>query len=62
MSNDNLLVFSGNANRPLAQAVCRELGVPMGKALVWAEGGELLYAYQQDGRDMRGMISAVVFP
>jgi ribose-phosphate pyrophosphokinase len=34
MSNDNLLVFSGNANKPLAQAVCRELGVPMGKALV----------------------------
>ena len=34
MSNANLLVFSGNANRPLAQAVCRELGVPMGKALV----------------------------
>jgi ribose-phosphate pyrophosphokinase len=34
MSSDNLLVFSGNANRPLAQAVCRELGVPMGKALV----------------------------
>ena len=34
MSNENLLVFSGNANRPLAQAVCRELGVPMGKALV----------------------------
>ena len=34
MSNENLLVFSGNANRPLAQSVCRELGVPMGKALV----------------------------
>jgi ribose-phosphate pyrophosphokinase len=34
MSNENLLVFSGNANRPLAQAVCRTLGVPMGKALV----------------------------
>ncbi|MFA6987005.1 MAG: ribose-phosphate diphosphokinase [Arenimonas sp.] len=34
MTSDNLLVFSGNANRPLAQAVCRELGVPMGKALV----------------------------
>ena len=30
----NLLVFSGNANRPLAQAVCRELGVRQGKALV----------------------------
>jgi len=29
-----LLVFSGNANRPLAEAVCHELGVPLGKALV----------------------------
>jgi ribose-phosphate pyrophosphokinase len=28
------LVFSGNANRPLADAVCRELGVRPGKALV----------------------------
>lgn len=30
----NLLVFSGNANRPLAKAVCDELGIRMGKALV----------------------------
>ena len=30
----NLLVFSGNANRPLAAAVCKELGVRQGKALV----------------------------
>ncbi|MCD9028961.1 ribose-phosphate diphosphokinase [Luteimonas sp. BDR2-5] len=30
----NLLIFSGNANRPLAAAVCRELGVRRGKALV----------------------------
>ncbi|MGG6461121.1 ribose-phosphate diphosphokinase [Solilutibacter silvestris] len=30
----NLLVFSGNANRPLAKAVCAELGVRQGKALV----------------------------
>ena len=29
-----LLIFSGNANRPLADAVCRELGVRPGKALV----------------------------
>nr|WP_235973138.1 ribose-phosphate diphosphokinase [Luteimonas sp. MC1895] len=29
-----MLIFSGNANRPLAQAVCRELGVRPGKALV----------------------------
>jgi ribose-phosphate pyrophosphokinase len=34
MSGDNLLVFTGNANRRLAQAVCSQLGVPMGKALV----------------------------
>jgi ribose-phosphate pyrophosphokinase len=30
----NGLVFSGNANRPLAEAVCRELGIRLGKALV----------------------------
>ena len=30
----NLLIFSGNANRPLTKAVCRELGVRQGKALV----------------------------
>jgi ribose-phosphate pyrophosphokinase len=29
-----LLVFSGNANRVLAEAVCHELNVPLGKALV----------------------------
>jgi ribose-phosphate pyrophosphokinase len=34
MSKQNLLVFSGNANRPLAASVCRQLSVPMGKALV----------------------------
>jgi ribose-phosphate pyrophosphokinase len=30
----NLLIFSGNANKPLAQAVCKELGTRLGKALV----------------------------
>ncbi|WP_058835401.1 ribose-phosphate diphosphokinase [Luteimonas abyssi] len=30
----NLLIFSGSANRPLAKAVCRELGMRPGKALV----------------------------
>ncbi len=29
-----LLVFTGNANRPLAQEVCHTLNVPLGKALV----------------------------
>ena len=30
----NLLVFSGNANRPLGNAVCKQLGVRPGRALV----------------------------
>jgi ribose-phosphate pyrophosphokinase len=30
----NLLVFTGTANRPLAEAVCKELGIRLGKALV----------------------------
>lgn len=30
----NLLVFSGSANRALAKAVCEELGIGLGKALV----------------------------
>ena len=29
-----LLVFSGNANKPLAESICRELGVRPGKAMV----------------------------
>ncbi len=32
--SDGILIFSGNANRPLAQAICRELSLPLGKALV----------------------------
>jgi len=35
MQDDHdLLVFSGNANRPLADAVCKELGIGIGKAQV----------------------------
>ncbi|HWT16707.1 MAG TPA: ribose-phosphate diphosphokinase [Patescibacteria group bacterium] len=34
MKTDGILVFAGNANRPLAQSVCKQLGVPLGKALV----------------------------
>src|SRR5688572_21410547 len=35
VQNDpGLLVFSGNANRPLAQAVCKELGIRPGKAQI----------------------------
>jgi len=32
--DQNLLIFSGNANRPLALAVCRELGIGLGRAQV----------------------------
>jgi ribose-phosphate pyrophosphokinase len=34
MSIENLLIFTGNANRPLAQSVCKVLGTRLGKALV----------------------------
>jgi len=34
MNNDNLMVFTGNANRPLAVAVCKVLGTRLGKALI----------------------------
>jgi ribose-phosphate pyrophosphokinase len=34
VSTDGLLVFSGNANRPLALEVCKVLGTRLGKALV----------------------------
>lgn len=34
VNTDGILVFTGNANRPLANAVCRELGVRPGKAVV----------------------------
>src|SRR5690606_19441363 len=34
MNTDGILIFSGNANRPLAEAISHELGIPLGKALV----------------------------
>ena len=34
LDNDNMMVFTGNANRPLAESVVRYLGLPLGKALV----------------------------
>ena len=47
----NLLVFSGNANRPLAEAVCRELGIRLGKALVSTfSDGEVQVEIQENVR------------
>jgi ribose-phosphate pyrophosphokinase len=34
VNTEGILVFAGNANRPLAQTICRELGVPLGKAVI----------------------------
>ncbi len=34
--------------------------MPMGEIQRWAEGGEVLFAFQENGRDMRGVSSAVV--
>ena len=34
MNTEGILVFAGNANRPLALSICRELGVPLGKAVI----------------------------
>ena len=31
---DNLKIFSGNANRPLAEKICQYLGLPLGEAVV----------------------------
>src|SRR5262249_14784782 len=33
---------------------------PMGETQAWAEGGEILFAFTDRGRDMRGSLSAVV--
>jgi ribose-phosphate pyrophosphokinase len=34
LNTEGILVFAGNANRPLALSICRELGVPLGKAVI----------------------------
>ena len=31
---DNLKIFSGNANKPLAEKICQYLGLPLGEAAV----------------------------
>ena len=47
----NLLVFSGNANRPLAKAVCAELGIASGDLVRIGNelGSVLLHAEIFDG-------------
>jgi len=55
MRDDDLVVFSGNANPALAQAICRSLQVPLGDALVGRfSEGEVRVKINQDvrGRDV----------
>ncbi|HBK55238.1 MAG TPA: ribose-phosphate pyrophosphokinase [Xanthomonadales bacterium] len=60
MQNESLLVFTGNANRPLAQAVCRELGIRLGKALAGRfSDGEVQVEIEEN---VRGQAAFVVQP
>lgn len=34
---------------------------PMGETRTWIESGDMLFAYQDKGRDMRGLVNAAVF-
>jgi len=52
---DNLKIFSGNANRPLAEKICEYLGVPLGEASVGRfSDGEISVEFKENvrGRDV----------
>ena len=53
--NDNMIVFSGNANHELADAVARHLGIPLGKAVIASfSDGETMAEIMENvrGRDV----------
>lgn len=53
--NDNVMVFTGNANRALAEKVVRYLGLPMGKASIGTfSDGEVMVEVEDNvrGRDV----------
>lgn len=57
---DNLKVFTGNANRPLAEKICRYLGLPLGEAVVGRfSDGETSVEFREN---VRGMDVYVVQP
>ena len=48
---DDLKIFTGNANRPLAEKICNHLGIPLGKATVGRfSDGEILVEFQENVR------------
>ena len=52
---DELSIFTGNANRPLAGAICRELRIPLGDADVFQFSNENIFVKINDnvrGRDV----------
>jgi len=60
MTHDRLKVFTGNANRPLAEAICRELNTHIGQAMVrYFADGEI---YLQIQENVRGADVFVIQP
>lgn len=48
---DGLKIFTGNANRPLAEKICRHLEVPLGQAVVGQfSDGELMVEFRENVR------------
>ena len=48
---DNLKIFSGNANKPLAEKICRYLGLPLGEAVVGKfSDGEISVEFRENVR------------
>jgi ribose-phosphate pyrophosphokinase len=48
---DDLIVFSGNANRPLAEKICQHLQIPLGQAVVGRfSDGEISVEFQENVR------------
>ncbi len=48
---DSLKIFTGNANRPLAEKICQYLGVPLGEALVGRfSDGEIMVEFRENVR------------
>lgn len=57
---DNLKIFTGNANRPLAEKICQYLGLPLGEAQVGRfSDGETWVEFREN---VRGMDTYVVQP
>jgi ribose-phosphate pyrophosphokinase len=48
---DDLTIFSGNANRPLAEKICQYLGIPLGEAVVGRfSDGEIQVEFRENVR------------